>query len=83
MLRELLGGLAVVGSSLWAVFQVGVLNIDLLQTALIPLAFTVAPEVPWLDTTMLQNIALFVTVVFVGLTLFRLADKAVSRVRGS
>lgn len=80
-MQRIAGAVAGLGSLVWALVQAGMVNLDLLHSAIIPLAFTIAPEVAWLNEQTLQETALFVTAVFVALTLFKVADNVFSRVR--
>lgn len=71
-----LGGIGATGA---AILQFGVSNVDLMQSIVLPLAFTLAPRVEWLNETLLQNAAVYVTAVVVGLTIFQLVDRARER----
>ena len=57
----------------------GVANVDLLQSIVLPAAFTLAPRVAWLNEALLQRAAIFLTAGVIGLGLFRLADRARER----
>ncbi|MFC7135463.1 hypothetical protein [Halobaculum litoreum] len=79
MKRELgafVGGLGTVVATLW---HFGIANIAELQSVLIPLAFTVAPRVPYLDAATLQKAAVSVTVVFIVFTAGKIAADAARR----
>lgn len=71
-----LGG---IGAFVAGVAHFGVANIDLLQSIVLPAAFTLAPRVAWLNEALLQRGAIFLTAGVIGLGLFRLVDRARER----
>jgi hypothetical protein len=78
---KLFGGLTAAGSGIWALFEFGVMNVDVLYSVAVPLAFRIAPRVRWLDAAVLENVVLLLSVVFVTFSLARLAERGYTRLR--
>ncbi|WP_373190073.1 hypothetical protein [Halolamina sp.] len=77
--------LAGIGSGIFGVlgtlYHLGIVWIPDLHTALIPLAFTLAPEIPALPEGALQKAAIAVTAAFVVLSVARIADRLIKELR--
>jgi len=81
MKREILGASGGVGAVFVTLWHFGVANIAEIQAVVIPLAFRIAPQVPYLDEQLLQRVAIGVTVAFVAVTLGKIVADGVRRVR--
>jgi len=66
-------------SGVWAVFEFGLLNLDAFLGVLVPLAYRIAPRVPWLPEDALNYAVFVLTVAFVAFGLARLAGRAMER----
>lgn len=79
--KKLLGGISVGGGSLGLVWEFGLANIGEIYGAIIPLAFTVAPRVAWLDADTLQTVAIGLAVLLAAFKLTTVVGNAVERLR--
>lgn len=75
-----LAAASALGSSVWGLFEFGLLNLDALLGVFVPLAYRIAPRVPWLPEGALNHTVFLLSVVFVVFAGVRLAGRAFDRI---
>lgn len=75
-----LAAASALASTVWALFQFGLTNLDALLGVFVPLAYRIAPRVSWLPQGALNYGVFLLSVVFVVFALARLAGRAYERI---
>lgn len=75
-----LAAASALASTVWAVFQFGLMNVDALLGVFVPLAYRIAPRVSWIPQDALNQAVFLLSVVFVVFAGARLAGRAYRRI---